>query len=43
MDSSDTHNYFINKYLKVVMNSVSPSDQTMETSEKKVPIKSSVN
>ena len=25
------------------MNSVSPSDQTMETSEKKVPIKSSVN
>jgi hypothetical protein len=32
MDSSETHNYFNNIYSKVVMNSFSPSHQTMVTS-----------
>jgi hypothetical protein len=34
MDSSETHNYFNNIYSKVLMNSFSPSHQTMVTSWK---------
>jgi len=35
MDSSETHNYVNNIYSKVVMNTVSPSHQTMVTSGEK--------